>query len=334
MGEKFSVAHSFPSYLGFQWMPPTNFEVEPWKEEYCVDLDSPNKVDYGDEEGEDWLEREALANLVAITKMKMKRKSIKGVYSSQTIEDAANFLFHFSGHLCMRERVAFLCRLASVAKEESFGRSGLMALSVCIASSAGGRSQMCKVALDDMVQMGSTGKSFHPNSKSDLLDILRLLIESSKQHFNQNYRLRVCEKVVEAAASVMCASDVPLETLMHFFATMPREFTDYRGRWRMDVMWNTKEQTTCKWIKPQEGIFALDTDGSLTATGGYGAILRDYLCIPIIACTGRGAAKSVIIHELQAIYHGHQLALKFIITKRKVNCDCKCSCNYFETVPT
>ncbi|KAI3905825.1 hypothetical protein MKW98_006459, partial [Papaver atlanticum] len=41
--------------------------------------------------------------------------------------------------------------------------------------------------------------------------------------------------VLEAASSVMCASDVPVETLMHFIAKVPRQFTDYGGSLREKV---------------------------------------------------------------------------------------------------
>lgn len=39
----------------------------------------------------------------------------------------------------------------------------------------------------------------------------------------------VCEKVLDSAASVVCACDVPLDILMHFISTFPWEFTGYGG---------------------------------------------------------------------------------------------------------
>ncbi|RZC48081.1 hypothetical protein C5167_041028 [Papaver somniferum] len=153
----------------------------------------------------------------------------KGVYISQTIEGATNFLHHFCSYFTERERIAFLSSLASLVKRESFGRAGLMALSFCIASSARGSET------HDMDSSLSADGSSLGNDKSLLLDILRLVVESSKQHFNPNYRLQVCEKVLEAASSVMCTSDVPVETLMHFIAKVPREFTDFGGSLREKV---------------------------------------------------------------------------------------------------
>ncbi|GMH22954.1 hypothetical protein Nepgr_024797 [Nepenthes gracilis] len=38
--------------------------------------------------------------------------------------------------------------------------------------------------------------------------------------------LLVCEKASEAAASVVCAREMPLEILMHFVSALPHEFTD------------------------------------------------------------------------------------------------------------
>lgn len=96
-----------------------------------------------------------------------------------------------------RKGVAFLTNLASAAKKQSLGRAGLMGLAECIASAACGVKIHCenevessKCAPFDLMQVPSaTPNSFHC-SKADLLDVLRFIIESSKQHFNHNYRLR------------------------------------------------------------------------------------------------------------------------------------------------
>ncbi|KAK4844740.1 hypothetical protein QYF36_023863 [Acer negundo] len=166
---------------------------------------------------------------------------VKGVYSSRTIEGASCFLHQYASFLNGRKQIAFLSNLATVAKR-SFGRVGLMALAECIASAASGvgthndsEADCCGDALAEMVQMESCPENFTQTDKSDLLDVLRFVIESSKQHFNPNYRLRVCEKVLEAAASLVCASDVPLEKLLHFISAVPREFTDYGGSLRAVV---------------------------------------------------------------------------------------------------
>ncbi|KAK0586912.1 hypothetical protein LWI29_014296 [Acer saccharum] len=160
---------------------------------------------------------------------------VKGVYSSRTIEGASRFLHQYASFLNGRKQIAFLSNLATVAKR-SFGRVGLMALAECIASAASGvgthndsEAECSGDALAETVQMESCPENFTQTDKSDLLDVLRFVIESSKQHFNPNYRLRVCEKVLEAAASLVCASDVPLEKLLHFISAVPREFTDYGG---------------------------------------------------------------------------------------------------------
>ncbi|PIA40951.1 hypothetical protein AQUCO_02300016v1 [Aquilegia coerulea] len=156
---------------------------------------------------------------------------VKGVYSSATIVGATNFMSQYSKHFHWRERISFMCSLASVAKQESFGRAGLMALSACIAYVACGQ-QWCEVCPSDVDKVESTGGIFSRNIMADLLDMLKLLVESCKQHFNVNYRRRVCENLLEAVSSVICTSDVPLEALMHFFSTVPREFTDYGGSLR------------------------------------------------------------------------------------------------------
>lgn len=38
----------------------------------------------------------------------------------------------------------------------------------------------------------------------------------------------VCEQVLEAA-SLVCTCDVPLDVLLHFLVSLPRDFTDFGG---------------------------------------------------------------------------------------------------------
>ncbi|KAJ0047909.1 hypothetical protein Pint_15756 [Pistacia integerrima] len=183
---------------------------------------------------------------------------VKGVYSSRTIEGAARFLHQYTSFLITRtlhhtmkdienefslkhsvgamlgwKRIAFLSKLASISKQQSFGRVGMMTLAECIASAAcvdgthDSRSEWCADAFPEKAELKSSQDSSSYNDKSDLLDVLRFIIESSKQHFNPNYRLRVCEKVLEAATSLVCSFDVPLDILLHFISALPREFTDY-----------------------------------------------------------------------------------------------------------
>ncbi|KAK7858071.1 hypothetical protein CFP56_014546, partial [Quercus suber] len=142
------------------------------------------------------------------------------------------------------KRIAFLSNLASVAKQQSFCRAGLMGLAECIASAACRLDSEAEWGEDAfLVKLEIALESFPQHDKMTLLDVLRFVIESSKQHFNPNYRFRgqiitnripflcllVCEKVLEAAASVVCTFEVPLQILLHFISTLPREFTDYGG---------------------------------------------------------------------------------------------------------
>ncbi|KAL6279881.1 hypothetical protein ACE6H2_016762 [Prunus campanulata] len=181
-----------------------------------------------------------------------KEFGVKGIYSSMTIEGAARvrlescceigfvsvtMALFISLELWMC--IAFLINLASTAKAQSYGRAGLVCLAECISSTA------CQVRADDneseaqcsedaipgMIQVGNSPR----NDKVVLLDALRFVIESSKQHFNPNYRLRVCEKVLDSAASVVCACDVPLDILMHFISTFPWEFTGCGGSLRVKL---------------------------------------------------------------------------------------------------
>ncbi|PON64646.1 Armadillo-type fold containing protein [Parasponia andersonii] len=167
-----------------------------------------------------------------------KEFGVKGVYSSRTIEGAAEFLHLYASCLSSRKWIVFLSGLASAAKQQSFSRAGMMGLAECIASAAcrvrthdnETEAEREEVTFAEMAQREFNLESIPQNDKIALLDALRFIIESSKQHFNPNYRLRVCEKVLEAGASVVCTFDVPLEILLHFISTLPREFTDYGGK--------------------------------------------------------------------------------------------------------
>jgi hypothetical protein len=39
----------------------------------------------------------------------------------------------------------------------------------------------------------------------------------------------VCEQVIKVATSLINATEIPLNPLLHFIATIPREFSDYIG---------------------------------------------------------------------------------------------------------
>jgi tRNA guanosine-2'-O-methyltransferase len=90
-----------------------------------------------------------------------------------------------------RKRIAFLSNLASVAKQQSFCRAGLMGLAECIASVARGNDSEVEWGEDAfLVKLEIASESFPQHDKTSLLDVLRFVIESSKQHFNPNYRFR------------------------------------------------------------------------------------------------------------------------------------------------
>ncbi|OMP07602.1 tRNA/rRNA methyltransferase, SpoU [Corchorus olitorius] len=166
----------------------------------------------------------------------LEEYGVKGVYSSKTIQGAAQFLQQYSSYLDARERIVFLTSLASLAKRKAFSRAGLMGLAECIAASAVGA---CKYKVKpsedgsvDKVQLEHSLENFPHDDGTELLDVFKYVLESSKQHFNPNYRFRVCEKVLKAAALLLPASHVPLEILLHFISTLPRELTDYGGSLR------------------------------------------------------------------------------------------------------
>ncbi|XAR70547.1 tRNA (guanosine(18)-2'-O)-methyltransferase [Bertholletia excelsa] len=164
----------------------------------------------------------------------------KGIYTSRTIDGATKFMCEYSSCLNLRKRIELLTKLASSARRQPFGRAGLMGLAECIASAANGVQVHSNNEVGwhkdtpfDMVQVQSAMSSH--DDKPHLLNVLRFIIESSKQHFNPHYRLRVCDKILDAVASAMHASDVSLEVLLQFISAVPREFTDCGGPLRAKV---------------------------------------------------------------------------------------------------
>ncbi|CAL0331179.1 unnamed protein product [Lupinus luteus] len=167
-----------------------------------------------------------------------KEFGVKGVYMSKVIEGAARFLHHYANFVDPRKHIAFLCNLASTAKHQPFGRAGLMGLAECIASAANGIGRVILArtkSFKGTFPVEPVSGVANPMDKKELLDVFRYVVESSKQHFNPSYRQQVCGKILEAAVSVVCTFDIPLEILLLFISAFPREFTDYGGQLRVTV---------------------------------------------------------------------------------------------------
>ncbi|PNY04748.1 tRNA/rRNA methyltransferase SpoU family protein [Trifolium pratense] len=164
-----------------------------------------------------------------------KEFGVKGVYTSTVIKGAAQFLRQYVSFLAPRKHFAFLCNLASTAKHQSFGRAGLMGLAECISSASTGIGILIHARTESSFPVELVNGMENQTDKKELLDIFRYVVESSKQHFNPSYRLQVCGRILEAAASVVCAFDIPLETLLLFISALPREFTDCGGQLRLTV---------------------------------------------------------------------------------------------------
>ncbi|CAA7028190.1 unnamed protein product [Microthlaspi erraticum] len=163
---------------------------------------------------------------------------LKAIYTSRTIEGATQYVSAYTSYLNPRDRVGFLINLASLAKKQSFGRAGFMALIQCIVSTAyvvGGNGDKETEHLEDRFSGTLHEPSSEHLSQDDmvhLLDVLKFVAESSRQHFNHRYRIRVYQKVLETAAAVVNPCNVPLGTLLQFVSAIPREFTDHDGSLR------------------------------------------------------------------------------------------------------
>ncbi|XP_039141325.1 uncharacterized protein LOC120278662 [Dioscorea cayenensis subsp. rotundata] len=162
---------------------------------------------------------------------------VKGVYMSSTIHGATKYLHEYSRQMSLSERIELVCGLASIARQDSFGRAGLMALAFCIASAAGTvihddgevYDSMNDYTISGIKEAESSQENPLSSRAAELLDVLGVVVERSKQHFNPRYRLRVCEQVLKAATSVISICDVPTDILLHFLSNVPREFTDFTG---------------------------------------------------------------------------------------------------------
>ncbi|CAI9292192.1 unnamed protein product [Lactuca saligna] len=159
-----------------------------------------------------------------------KEFGLKGVYSSRTIDGASTFLQQYTACLSEGEQMRLLMDVALLVKNQSFSRAGLMSLAECVAAAADGVRRLNKKEVDLELEAADTDTSY--NDKAALLDVFRFILDTSKQHFNPNYRLKVCRNILDATISVMSSSDVPLETLLHFISSFPHDFLNYGGSLR------------------------------------------------------------------------------------------------------
>lgn len=179
---------------------------------------------------------------------------IRGIYSSETIKGAAKFIRQYSASLSRSAREMFVQHLASFVKSQSLGRVGLMALALCIKEAACG---------DDWIEDNGTLKTSTPLSKTtdcndipgrhtlqentiaDLVEVLRLVVENSKQHFNPKYRSQVCEYIIVAASALVVVYEVPFDKFLHFLSSFPREFIVSGGGLHSKIMhWFNLQGTT------------------------------------------------------------------------------------------
>ncbi|XP_078440236.1 tRNA/rRNA methyltransferase (SpoU) family protein [Wolffia australiana] len=158
-----------------------------------------------------------------------------GEYTSKAIEGATDFIYQFALQFCWSERIEFVFCLASVCLKESFGRAGLMAFASCLSSASllAVSPEACETADHGKKLVKDGERANHEglidHKISELLDIFRVIIEGSKQHFNPKYRLEVCERIMDATSAMVHSQNLPLETVLHFVSAFPREFIDMGG---------------------------------------------------------------------------------------------------------
>ncbi|KAF6146195.1 hypothetical protein GIB67_005843, partial [Kingdonia uniflora] len=75
-------------------------------------------------------------------------------------------------------------------------------------------------------------------------------------------------------------------------------------KWNLEPRLKVNAQIACWWVRPPEGAFAVNTDGTVIA-----------------ACHGQVIAESILMHELQGISHGLQLSLDVGIQRLSLRSD-------------
>jgi hypothetical protein len=96
-------------------------------------------------------------------------------------------------HACLlySDRLHLVWSLASAAKQDSFGRAGLMTLASCVASCIHqSETNDVPCAISGKAATKCDGCVPTEVRSTDLLDVLWILSERSKQHFNPKYRLK------------------------------------------------------------------------------------------------------------------------------------------------
>ncbi|XP_057858897.1 uncharacterized protein LOC131067769 isoform X3 [Cryptomeria japonica] len=177
---------------------------------------------------------------------------LKGIYSSEMGKSAAKFIHQCSSSHSIRDRKKFVQRMACVVKYESLGRAGLMTLVLCIKeASFGSDSIEDEGILEKFMLLSDTTECFSSHdidalqeSTVDLIEVFRLLVESSKQHFNAQYRSQVCEHIMVAALALVEVYEVSFSKLLYFLTSFPRELIVRNGVLHSKIMhWFNRQDT-------------------------------------------------------------------------------------------
>lgn len=93
-------------------------------------------------------------------------------------------------------------------------------------------------------------------------------------------------------------------------------------QWKLTVQWSVKNALLVSWPPPQRGWVCLNTDGAFSSSrGGFGALLRNEVGIPLIAVAGAGIPKSVIHAEVTALKEGIDAAIRVGVNKLVIQSD-------------
>ncbi|KAL3677602.1 hypothetical protein R1sor_027550 [Riccia sorocarpa] len=154
---------------------------------------------------------------------------MKGIYSSVTAEGAAKFIGTYSSSLASRRRGVFVVRLAKAIVAKNRGRSGLMAQAICLEAAALASGSVTNRSSENTSQASDMWNEQSYEGPASLLDLLKNLVDNCKNHFNPNYRAKVCGHLLGTACALVAVPKVPFVKFAAFLTSFPKEQITYGG---------------------------------------------------------------------------------------------------------
>ncbi|KAG0623288.1 hypothetical protein M758_3G162800 [Ceratodon purpureus] len=170
---------------------------------------------------------------------------------------AAKFIRSYSASLSVRNRKRFVQRFAKVFAAKAPCRAGLMSFAVCLDAATveliGMEAEFSDRSKEDSISSSTVASEdegfldldYTPSNLneigSDVLDSLQLVVEKSRNYFDQEYGAKVYEHILVAAAAMNQVPFILVSKLAKFITCFPREFLQQGG---------CLHDSLIKWIHP------------------------------------------------------------------------------------